>query len=129
MIDGTPDEVLLRVPARPEYGRVVRVGAAALGLRQGMSFSEIDDLRLVIDEAMVLLLDGVDPDTVADVDIVFRINDGRLELEASRSTDDELRDTAVQRFDAITSGLIDDYDLDPSNGWLRVRKAPAPLDP
>ncbi len=94
-----------------------------------MSFSEIDDLRLVIDEAMVLLLDGVDPDTVADVDIVFRINDGRLELEASRSTDDELRDTAVQRFDAITSGLIDDYDLDPSNGWLRVRKAPAPLDP
>ena len=41
------DEVLLRLPARAEYGRIVRVGAAALGIRQGLSFSEIDDLRLV----------------------------------------------------------------------------------
>ena len=128
MIDATTDEVLLCIPARPEYGRIVRVGAAALGLRQGMSFAEIDDLRLAIDEAMILLLDGIGDDAEANIDIVFRSNAGRLELEASRGVSGNLRDAAVHRFDAITSGLIDDYDLDLARGWLRLRKSPAPLD-
>jgi len=128
VIDATTDEVLLCIPARAEYGRIVRVGAAALGLRQGMSFAEIDDLRLAIDEAMILLLSGLADDTEATIDIVFRSDEGKLELEASRSIGGELRDTAVHRFDAITSGLIDDYDLDLARGWLRLRKSPAPLD-
>ena len=128
MIDATTDEVLLCIPAQPEYGRIVRVGAAALGLRQGMSFAEIDDLRLAIDEAMILLLDGHQDDVEANIDIVFRSDEGKLELEASRSVDGELRDAAVQRFDAITSGLIDDYDLDLKRGWLRLRKSPAIVD-
>ncbi|NDH75559.1 MAG: hypothetical protein EBY52_02160, partial [Actinobacteria bacterium] len=54
------DEVLLRIPARPEYGRVVRVGGAALGMRQGLSFADIDELRLAVDEAV-----GVDPVDIA----------------------------------------------------------------
>ncbi len=128
MIDATTDEVLLCIPARPEYGRIVRVGAAALGLRQSMSFSEIDDLRLAIDEAMILLLDGLTVDTETNIDIVFRVDDGHLELEAGRSTRSQLRDAAVQRFDSITSGLIDDYDVDLERGWLRLTKTAAPVD-
>ncbi len=128
MIEASTDEVLLRIPARPEYARIVRVGAASLGLRGGMSFGEIDDLRLAIDEAMILLLDGVPIDSDVEVEIVFRATEGQLELEANRTFDDEFRDAAVHRFDAITSGLIDDYDLDPSAGWLRLRKTPAPLE-
>ena len=60
------------MPARPSYGRVVRVGAAALVLRQGMSFAEIDDVRLAIDESMILLLDGTDGEGV--IDCVFRLS-------------------------------------------------------
>lgn len=124
MIDASTDEVLLRVPARSEYGRIVRVGAAALGLRQGMSFSEIDDLRLAIDEAVILLLDGIDggEETEQELRVIFRTDDGALELHAERSVEAALSDTAIHRFDAITSGLIDDYDLDGSRGWLRLRK-------
>ena len=105
------DEVLLRIPARPEYGRIVRVGGAALGIRQGLSFSEIDELRLAVDEAVILLLDG---------------SDAEVEIAADRT--EALRADAVARFDEVCSPLIDAYDLDPDRGWLRLRKAPAPVD-
>jgi hypothetical protein len=123
-MDASTDEVLLRVPARSEYGRIVRVGAAALGLRQGMSFSEIDDLRLAIDEAVILLLDGIEggEQTEQEIRVVFRIDRGALELHAERSVEAALDNAAVHRFDAITAGLIDDYDLDQERGWVRVRK-------
>lgn len=123
-MDPNTDEVLLRVPARSEYGRIVRVGAAALGLRQGMSFSEIDDLRLAIDEAVILLLTGIEggEQTEQELRIVFRTDPGALELHAGRSVEAAFIDTAVHRFDAITAGLIDDYDLDQERGWVRLRK-------
>ena len=72
------DEVLLRIPAQPEYGRIVRVGGAALGIRQGLSFAEIDELRLAIDEAVILLLDGSDADDDTELVTTFRFDDGRL---------------------------------------------------
>ena len=123
-MDASADEVLLRVPARSEYGRIVRVGAAALGLRQGMSFSQIDDLRLAIDEAVILLLDGIEggEQSEQEIRVVFRIDRGALELHAERSVEASLDTAAVHRFDAITAGLIDDYDLDQARGWVRVRK-------
>ncbi len=114
----------MRVPARAPYARIVRVGAAALALRQGMSFGEIDDLRLAIDEAMIVLLDGLDEEHDLIIDIVFRISDGGLELEATRSTNAEVGEAAVHRFDAIASGLVDDYDIDSGRARLRLRKAP-----
>ena len=114
------EEIVLRVPARPSYGRVVRVGAAALVLRQGMSFAEIDDVRLAIDESMILLLDGTDGEGV--IDCVFRLSDGRFELEASTSDGHTLGAEAIGRFEALAAGLLDDYDVDPAQGWLRIRK-------
>ena len=121
-------EILLRVPARAPYARIVRVGAAALALRHGMSFGEIDDLRLAIDEAMIVLLDGLPDDHDSDIDVVFRITDGRFELEATRGEGEDVGEAAVHRFDAIASGLVDDYDIDSSHAWLRLRKTPADPD-
>ena len=51
------DEIVLRVPASVGHARVVRVGAAAVALRQGMSFTEIDELRSAVDQATELLLE------------------------------------------------------------------------
>ncbi len=121
-------EILLRVPARAPYARLVRVGAAALALRQGMGFGEIDDLRLAIDEAMIVLLDGLDDEHEADIDVVFRLTEGQFELEATRGAGWAVGDAAVHRFDAIASGLVDDYDIDPDHGWVRLRKSRADID-
>ncbi len=127
MIHVSADEVMLRVPARPEYNRIARVGAASVGLRQGMSFAAIDVLRRVIDEAFVLLLHDSEADSDdsddTELEIVFRLEDGALELQAARCTQARLDEEAVHRFDALTSGLIDDYDLDVTRARLRIRKS------
>jgi hypothetical protein len=120
------EEVLLRVPARPEFGRIVRVGGAALGLRQGLSFTEIDELRLAIDEAVILLLDQASDD--GEIEAAFRFLGDHLELEMHTEATEQLSDAAVDRFDEICGPLIDDYDIDPQRAWLRLRKTPAPLD-
>lgn len=85
-----------------------------------MSFAEIDDVRLAIDESMILLLDGTDGEGV--IDCVFRLSDGRFELEASTSDGHTLGAEAIGRFEALAAGLLDDYDVDPAQGWLRIRK-------
>ena len=127
-MSGPTDEVLLRIPAQPEFGRIVRVGGAALGIRQGLSFAEIDELRLAIDEVVILLLDGSDADDDTELVTTFRFDDGRLEMEIHASGATELRSDAVDRFDEVCSPLIDDYDVDPERAWVRLRKTPAPLD-
>ena len=114
------EEIILRVPALPSYGKVVRVGAAALALRQGMSFSEIDDVRLAIDESMILLLDGTSGEGV--IDCIFRMADGRFELEASITADHSIGAEAIDRFEDLAADLLDDYDVDPAQGWIRIRK-------
>lgn len=133
MVETDASEILLRVPARAPYARLVRIAAAALALRQGMGFAEIDDLRLAIDEAMIVLLDGIDDDRGGeadeiDIDVVFRVDEGRFELEATRGSSGAVSEAAVHRFDAIAGGLIDDYDIDPDHGWLRLRKTPVADD-
>jgi hypothetical protein len=114
------EEIILRVPARPPYGRIVRVGAAALAFRQGMTFGEIDDVRLAIDESMILLLDGATGDGV--IDCVFRMTAGRFELEAMNTGEHSIDPTALSRFVEHAAELVDDYDVDPRRGWLRIRK-------
>lgn len=121
------DEVLLRVPARADYARIVRIGAAALALRQGMTFAEIDDLRLAIDEAMIVLLDGNGADD-GDLEITYRVTGSRFELEAVRDDGASVADSAVSRFDEIAATLVDDYDIDTDRGWLRIRKTSADED-
>jgi len=122
------DEVLLRIPARPEYGRILRVGGAALGMRRGLSFAEIDELRLAVDEAVILLLDGSGADGDTELIATFRFDDSHLEVEIATGRTEALRSNAVARFGEVCSPLIDAYEVNPDRGWLRLRKAPAQVD-
>ncbi len=49
-------EVLLTVPALPEFLRVVRVTASGLSSRLGFSIDDVDDLRLALDELCFTLI-------------------------------------------------------------------------
>ena len=50
------DLVVLRVPADPGYARVVRLAVSAYAVRLRLVPAEIEDLRLAVDEALILLL-------------------------------------------------------------------------
>ncbi|MCE5202681.1 MAG: hypothetical protein ABFC80_06065 [Coriobacteriales bacterium] len=47
------DQVSLIVPARSEYAKTVRMTAAELGSRLGMSYDDVDDVRMATEEAFV----------------------------------------------------------------------------
>ena len=116
------DEIILKVPACADHARIVRVGAAALALRQGMSFTEIDQLRAAIDEAMTLLLHRSADDTTDTTDILcrFRTAPGRLELEASRTDGATVAAPAVERFNEAVSRSNLTADVDADRGLLRI---------
>jgi hypothetical protein len=114
-------EILLKVPARSPYARVVRVAAAALALRHGHGFGEIDDLRLVIDETMIALLESESDD--AEIVVVFAVDNDEIELTASRSDGHAMSADACHRFDAMASGLVDEHSITDATE-LKVRKIP-----
>jgi serine/threonine-protein kinase RsbW len=50
------DTVDLRVPADPAYLAVIRTATAGLAARLNLTLDEIEDMRIAVDEACVLLL-------------------------------------------------------------------------
>jgi serine/threonine-protein kinase RsbW len=54
-----PDDVVeLDVPAEPAYLAVLRTATAGLAARLNLTLDEIEDLRIAVDEAGALLLEG-----------------------------------------------------------------------
>ncbi len=60
------DLVVLRVPAEPRYARVLRVAVGAYAVRLGLRPAEVEDLRLAVDEALILLMGPTGADVAAD---------------------------------------------------------------
>lgn len=73
------DRVTLTVPARGEYARTVRMTAAELAARLGMSYDEVDDVRMAAEEAFVYACDCAGES--ADVTFAFILDDGSLHIE------------------------------------------------
>lgn len=54
--DTDGDQIRLEVPADPRFARVARVAVSSLAVRLGFDVSLVEDLRIAVDEALVLLL-------------------------------------------------------------------------
>lgn len=72
------DRITLTVPARGEYAKTVRMTAAELASRLGMSYDEVDDVRIAAEEAFVYASGCVGEDE--DVTFRFTIDAGSLEI-------------------------------------------------
>ena len=55
-VEAEADQIRLSLPARHEYARIARIAVAALALRLGFAYREVEDLRLAIDESLIFLL-------------------------------------------------------------------------
>lgn len=116
------DEIQLELPASPEYGRVARIAAANLALRRGFSLDEIDDLRLVMDEAAVMLLGpGLDAQRL---DIAFSVFDNTVSVDARLQAPDDisLPIDRVERFAELVGELIDEFSIDRASRRLTLSK-------
>lgn len=72
------DRITLTVPARGDYARTVRMAAAELATRMGMSYDEVDDVRMAVEEAFVYACDCVDEDE--SVTFAFSLGEGELSV-------------------------------------------------
>ena len=115
------DEIVLKVPASVAYARILRVGAAAVALRQGMSFTEIDELRAAVDEASKLLL-GPSAQPDAAIECVMRAGGGCLELEARRTDSVGVAATDAARFKKAVGRSHVTAAVDFEQGRLLMRK-------
>lgn len=114
------DQVRLSLPARHEYARVARIAVAALALRLGFSYREVEDLRLAIDESLILLLGEDRPDER--VTIRFGTDHGVVEVEAEAEFEPVDDPEARERFEALAGDLVDSWHLSDDGRRLHLAK-------
>lgn len=89
------DRIELTVPARGEYAKTVRMTAAALVSRMGMTFDDVDDVRMAAEEAFVYAADTVQEG--ADLKFVFTMDEQCLTIDVALGSESQLTDEEVER--------------------------------
>lgn len=107
------DVIRLVLPAEPDYGRLARITASSLALRLGLTFAEIEDLRIAIDETVILLLrpEG----DAGQVTLEFTVAPDALVIDAATTAGDDQHwfdRGALSRFAEIVGETVDVHEVD-----------------
>ncbi|MBI5231129.1 MAG: ATP-binding protein [Coriobacteriales bacterium] len=121
------DHITLTVPAKGEYAKTVRMTAAALVSRMGMTYDEVDDVRIAAEEAFVYAADSLGEDEEVTMD--FIVGDEAIEIvttlgdQARFDDEDTERRAAYATF--ILQSVCDRFEMssDDRGPCLRVVKA------
>lgn len=73
------DRVLLSVPAKAEFARTVRLTAASLAMRAGMTFDEVEEVKLATEEAFIFVGDRAGP--AGSVDVAFEVDGSGMTVD------------------------------------------------
>ncbi len=115
------DQIRLELPAIAEYGKVARIAATHLARRRGFSALEIDELRVVMDEAVALLGDG-NPNALLRVD--YSGDSATIIVDAGLRDGDggggggAISAERLMHFGQVVAELVDEYAVD--SGARRV---------
>lgn len=128
-------QVSLRIPPHKPYAAITKVAAVSLAKRFGMNRAELNDLTVVVDQAMVMLLDGLERRPTKGqqkktlyIDVVFRVVKHRFEFEAARSTNiGAVPEEAIRRFTDTSRELLTELRVDRKTGAIRASKASAAI--
>jgi serine/threonine-protein kinase RsbW len=104
----TDDHIRLALPADAEYGRIARIAAAGLALRMGFSYREIEDLRLAVDEAIILLLRQHSGDGTLTVEFDPSPDQLVIDVRTAPRDGSPSDDEGRQRFATIVGDVIDE---------------------
>lgn len=120
------DEILLEVPATGPYARITRVAASAVALRLGIPVRVIEDLRLAVDEALVLLLASATPEESIVARYLVSRDELQVELAVSGDSGGSLHPARRDRFRRITAGLpVTSLEDSQRRVVLRLSRSPA----
>jgi hypothetical protein len=112
-------EIRLIIPGTPDFLRLARLAAADAGSRAGLTYDEIEDLRIGVDELChsVMRADGTGA-----VTLVFRLLDDGLAVEGVGPPVEpggESKPSELSR--TIVAAVVDEHELERDGDALRFR--------
>lgn len=117
------DRVTLTVPARGEYARTVRMTAAELAARLGMSYDEVDDVRMAAEEAFVYACECAGD--APEVTFVFVLTDHELHVEVGPlplcCASEGSRAASESYAEFILRSVCDEFAIEHDAGACRLR--------
>lgn len=120
------ERVALTVPSRGEYAKTVRMTASALVSRMGMTFDEIEDVRMAAEEAFVYACDH--GPTSGAVTLEFVLDNDVFEMKVALADSLRLADEEAERRAAyatfILQSVTDTFEMssDEAGPYLRIVK-------
>lgn len=108
----TGDEIVLTLPAAPEFVRIARLTSAGLATRIGMGYDEVEDLRIAVGEACSLLIgDGSRPGSLA---LTFTLGAEAVEVGVAGHLAGPAPETDPDHdlSDQILAAVADDHEVD-----------------
>jgi serine/threonine-protein kinase RsbW len=114
-VDAT--QIQLGIPGSPEFLRLARLAAADAGSRVGMTFDDLEDLRIAVDELGFAVTGGQSDSTL---ELVFTLRDHAIEVEGTCADEGGVFEpTELAR--TIVAAVVDEYDLEVADGQRRFR--------
>jgi serine/threonine-protein kinase RsbW len=117
------DRITLNVPAKNEYAKVVRMTAAALVSRMGMTYEQVEDVRMAAEEAFVYAVDTLPED--AEVRFEFNVADDEIVIDVPLGGEDPSSDEEAERRAAyatfILEAVCDSYEFASDEAGARLR--------
>src|SRR5438552_16182011 len=97
-------DVVVSVPARPEFMQLLRAAVGSIAARLDFTYEAIDDLRIAVDEACARILSVPgEPTTLS-----LRITPGETAVEVLAYTDGSGQNWPPDRFDeSLTAKILD----------------------
>lgn len=103
------DQVVLTLPAAPEFVRLARLTCAGLGTRIGMGYDEVEDLRIAVGEACSVLIGAGRP---GELTLTFTLRPDSVSVAVDGHFDDPppRRDAGLSH--QILDAVADEHRID-----------------
>jgi hypothetical protein len=113
--DMEPTEIVLTIPGRPDFLRLARMAAADAASRVGLTYEEIDDLRIAVDELCFAVM-GEDG-TSAPLTLVYQIHPDAVGVRGSCPAPSNGASPAQSELSrTIVAAVVDEHELGNENG-------------
>ncbi len=110
-------QIQLVIPGSPEFLRLARLAAADVGSRIGMTYEDLEDLRIAVDELSYAITSGRHDSTLQ---LVFRFDAAAIEVEGTCADEGgSFAPTELAR--TIVAAVVDEYQLEAADGTRRFR--------
>lgn len=120
---GDRDRIRLTFPAAAAYARLARIGAAGLAHLWGFGPSQVADLRLAVDEALILLFGAGDhPGTIR---LDYSLDPEAMTIDIVAEFGDEesmFNNEPVERFRTLAGELVSEYELSVGRVRLQIER-------